>query len=99
MPPNPRFWMPKRVLLARSAGALHAGREIARRFTPKSKGVLQGWYPGSKLEMDEGLRSRKMTKFGSVKHVYPAAVMKEMRAALTDRVASRLPQARILYRT
>ena len=31
LPPDPRFWMPKRVLLARSAGALHAGREIARR--------------------------------------------------------------------
>ena len=72
---------------------------ITHRFTPKSKGVLQGWYPGSKLEMDESLRSRKLTKFGSVKHVYPAALMKEMRAEITGIVANRLPGARILYWT
>ncbi len=72
---------------------------ITHRFTPKSKGVLQGWYPGSKLEMDESQRSRKLTKFGSVKHVYPAAVMKEMRAAITGLVTARLPMARVLYWT
>ena len=72
---------------------------ITHRFTPKSKGVLQAWYPGSKLEMDESLRSRKLTKFGSVKHVYPAALMKEMRAQITASVAARLPAARILYWT
>ena len=37
---------------------------ITHRFTPKSKGVLAGWYPGSPLEMDEAARSRKTTKFG-----------------------------------
>ena len=72
---------------------------ITHRFTPKSKGVLQGWYPGSRLEMDEALRARKLTKFGSVKHVYPAATMKEMRHALTRIIADRLPSARILYWT
>ena len=72
---------------------------ITHRFTPKSKGVLQGWYPGSKLEMDEALRARKLTKFGSVKHVYPAATMREMRSALTQIIADRLPSARILYWT
>ena len=72
---------------------------ITHRFTPKSKGVLQGWYPGSKLEMDEALRSRKLTKFGSVKHVYPSATMKEMRHALTRIIAERLPSARVLYWT
>jgi spore photoproduct lyase len=72
---------------------------ITHRFTPKSKGVLQGRYPGSKLEMDESRRSRKLTKFGSVKHVYPSTLMKEMRSEITGMVASRLPMARVLYWT
>ncbi len=72
---------------------------ITHRFTPKSKGVLTTWYPGSTLEMDEEKRSRKLTKFGSVKHVYPAALMKEMRAEITRLLAQHLPAARILYWT
>ena len=72
---------------------------ITHRFTPKSKATLQAWYPGSKLEMDEARRSRKLTKFGSVKHVYPAAVMKEMRAELMRLLGDRLPSARFLYWT
>ena len=72
---------------------------ITHRFTPKSKGVLQGWYPGSTLDMDEGGRSRKLTKFGSVKHVYPAPMMKAMRAGLTASLAAALPGARVLYWT
>ncbi len=72
---------------------------ITHRFTPKSKGVLQGWYPASKLDMDETARSRKLTKFGGVKHVYPAALMKEMRARLTDGLAAVLPGTRVLYWT
>ncbi len=72
---------------------------ITHRFTPKSKGVLQGWYPASKLDMDEEKRSRKLTKFGSVKHVYPAPTMKEMRAELTGLLARHLPAAKVLYWT
>ena len=72
---------------------------ITHRFTPKSKGVLQGWYPASKLEMDEEKRSRKLTKFGSVKHVYPAGTMREMRAELTGLLAKHLPAAKVLYWT
>ena len=72
---------------------------ITHRFTPKSKAVLQGWYPASKLEMDEAQRARKLTKFGSVKHVYPAALMKEMRGTLTALLAETLPSARVLYWT
>ena len=49
--------------------------------------------------MDESLRSRKLTKFGSVKHVYPVALMKEMRAHITGLVQTRLPAARLLYWT
>ena len=72
---------------------------ISHRFTPKSKAVLQGWYPGSALEMDEAQRARKLTKFGSVKHVYPATLMKEMRAGLTAACAAQLPAAQVLYWT
>ena len=72
---------------------------ITHRFTPKSKGVLTAWYPGSTLEMDEDKRTRKLTKFGSVKHVYPAALMKEMRAEITRLLGQHLPAARVLYWT
>jgi len=72
---------------------------ITHRFTPGSKEVLLGWYPGTSLEMDEAQRSRKTTKFGGLKYVYPAETMKEMRAFFEQRMARRLPAARILYWT
>ena len=72
---------------------------ITHRFTPKSKGVLEGWYPGSPLEMDEGRRSRKLTKFGSVKYVFPKEQMGEMRGVIEGSLARRLPMARALYWT
>ena len=72
---------------------------ITHRFTPNSKAVLQGWYPGSDLDLDENNRVRKLTKFGSVKHVYPAPIMKELRAGLTGLIGEILPQARVLYWT
>ncbi|MGC5779535.1 radical SAM protein [Methylobacterium sp. NFXW15] len=72
---------------------------ITHRFTPKSKTVLQDWYPGSDLDLDEARRSRKLTKFGSTKWVYPAPQMREMRDTLTALLAERLPQARMLYWT
>ena len=72
---------------------------ITHRFTPKSKAVLAGWYPGSPLEMEEAQRARKMTKFGSVKWVFPKEQMAEMRAALEASLAHRLPAARLLYWT
>ena len=72
---------------------------ITHRFTPGSKSVLQGWYPGSDLDLDETKRARKFTKFGSVKHVYPAPLMKELRSGITALLGARLPQARILYWT
>jgi spore photoproduct lyase len=49
--------------------------------------------------MDERSRSRKTTKFGSVKWVFPREVMKGMRGALEAAVARRLPGARVLYWT
>ena len=72
---------------------------ITHRFTPKSKTVLESWYPGSALEMDEALRARKMTKFGSTKWVFPPAEMAALRGALTGSVARWLPRARVLYWT
>ena len=72
---------------------------ITHRFTPKSKDVLTGWYPGSPLEMDEEQRSRKMTKFGSTKWVFPRQQMVEMRQAIEASLALRLPVARLLYWT
>jgi spore photoproduct lyase len=72
---------------------------ITHRFTPGSKSVLNGWYPGSDLEMDETKRARKLTKFSSVKYVYGPEIMREMRAFFERGVADHLPAARILYWT
>ena len=72
---------------------------ITHRFTPGSKAVLDSWYPGSALEMDPERRAEKRTKFGSVKHVYPAELMKRMRGFFEREIAAALPAARILYWT
>ncbi len=72
---------------------------ITHRFTPKSKSVLGSWYPGSSLEMDEAQRSRKTTKFGSVKYVFPREEMAAMRRAIEGSITSWLPYAKILYWT
>ncbi|HEY0202992.1 MAG TPA: hypothetical protein VGC15_02410, partial [Acetobacteraceae bacterium] len=72
---------------------------ITHRFTPGSKEVLQGWYPGSSLEMDEEQRSRKTTKFGSTKWVFTREVMGDLRTHLERSIAERLPMARVLYWT
>ncbi len=72
---------------------------ITHRFTPKSKGVLAGWYPGSPLEMDEAARSRKTTKFGSVKYVFPREDMVAMRTAIEGSIARWIPQTKVLYWT
>lgn len=94
------------ALLADCAAALDGAPDpdttvelITHRFTEGSKGVLEGWYPGSALEMDPEQRSRKLTKFGSAKFVYPRATMAELRAGLEASVARHLPAARILYWT
>ncbi len=72
---------------------------ITHRFTPRSKEVLTGWYPRTRLEMDEDLRRQKRGKYGAVKHVYPAPVMHELRSWFDDALAQRLPAARSLYWT
>ncbi|KQP31707.1 radical SAM protein [Methylobacterium sp. Leaf104] len=72
---------------------------ITHRFTPGSKEVLEGWYPGSDLPMQESDRSRKLTKFGSVKYVFPRDLMQAMRLSITKELADVFPAARILYWT
>lgn len=72
---------------------------ITHRFTPGSKDVLLGWYPRTKLEMDEASRTQKRSKFGGVKYVYPRETMTEMRGWFSEHLAAALPTARLLYWT
>ncbi|BAL88288.1 hypothetical protein AMIS_30680 [Actinoplanes missouriensis 431] len=72
---------------------------ITHRFTPGSRDVLMGWYPRTRLEMNEETRTRKHGKFGAVKYVYPAPLMTEMRTWFEAEIARRLPGCRILYWT
>ena len=72
---------------------------ITHRFTPASKEVLLGWYPQTKLEMDEDARTQKRSKFGGVKYVYPKATMAQMRSWFTTELSRRLPSSQLLYWT
>lgn len=72
---------------------------ISHRFTPKSKEVLQTWYPHSKLDMEEDKRSIKRNKFGGTKYVYDTDNMKALRRFFEREIARRFPNARILYWT
>lgn len=72
---------------------------ITHRFTPGSKEVLLGWYPKTTLDLREEARSRKRTKFGTFKYVYPKDSMAEMHAWFEETLREVLPSARILYWT
>src|SRR5215207_6475119 len=72
---------------------------ITHRFTPSSRATLLDWYPGTALDMEEAARTRKTTKFGGAKYVYPPETMTELRGFLERRIADRLPEVRILYWT
>ena len=72
---------------------------ITHRFTAGSKDVLLGWYPRTKLEMDESERTRKFGKYGSAKYVYPRDTMAELRTWFEIELATTLPAARMLYWT
>lgn len=72
---------------------------ITHRYTEGSKAVLDSWYPGSGLDMGEAGRTVKRTKFGAVKYVYDKETMTALRRFFEERIAERLPAARILYWT
>ena len=72
---------------------------ITHRFTPKSKEVLQTWYPNSKLDLAENNRTQKRNKFGGVKYVYSKDTMSQLKEFIEDKINSYFPQAKILYWT
>jgi len=72
---------------------------ITHRFTPKSKEVLQTWYPNSKLDLDENNRSQKRNKFGGVKYVYERDTMSELKELIQTEIEARFSNAKILYWT
>lgn len=72
---------------------------ITHRFTPKSKEVLQTWYPNSKLDLSETQRTSKRNKFGGVKYVYDKNTMSELRGLIETEINNRFPRAEILYWT
>jgi spore photoproduct lyase len=92
------------ALLDRISTALDFGCDltfelISHRFTPGSKEVLQSWYPGSKLDMDESNRHSKRNKFGGIKYVYDPKTMKQLRQFFEQEIADRFPQGQLLYWT
>ena len=72
---------------------------ISHRFTPGSKGVLQGWYPNSSLDMREESRAVKRNKFGGTKFVYAKDTMKTLRGFFEREIAVRFPETQLLYWT
>jgi len=72
---------------------------ITHRFTPKSRGVLLGWYPATQLEMDPEQRATKRGKHGNLKHVYRPEQMAAMKGWFATELAGRLPRAQQLYFT
>ena len=72
---------------------------ISHRFTPGSKEVLRGWYPNSKLEMDEAGRAAKRNKFGGTKYVYPKETMAALRGWFEREIARRFGPGRVRYWT
>ncbi|USI74727.1 SPL family radical SAM protein [Sphingomonas morindae] len=94
------------ALIDEAAAALHGVPAldctielITHRYNPGSKAVLQSWYPGSDLDMSGQDRTTKRTRFGAEKQVYDAATMRALRGFFEQRLADRLPAARILYWT
>lgn len=72
---------------------------ITHRFTPKSKEVLQTWYPNSSLDLEEDNRTQKRNKFGGVKYVYDKDTMTQLKEFIEDKINTYFPQAKILYWT
>lgn len=61
--------------------------------------MLLGWYPQTKLDLDESARTPKRNKFGGVKYVYPKEAMAELRSFFAAEIERRFPEGRVLYWT
>jgi len=72
---------------------------ITHRFTPKSKEVLQTWYPNSKLDLAIENRRQKRNKFGGIKYVYQKDTMSELKESIATQIKLNFPDAKILYWT
>ena len=72
---------------------------ITHRFTPKSKEVLQTWYPNSKLDLAIENRRQKRNKFGGIKYVYQKDTMSELKESIATQTKLNFPDAKILYWT
>lgn len=72
---------------------------ISHRFTPGSKGVLEQWYPNSRLDLDPAKRSTKRNKFGGLKYVYDKDTMAELRQFFEAAIAHHFPDSTLLYWT
>ncbi len=72
---------------------------ISHRFTPGSKGILEQWYPNSRLDLDEATRTTKRNKSGGIKYVYDKDTMTELKTFFEAAIAQRFPTAEILYWT
>ena len=72
---------------------------ITHRFTPKSKEVLQTWYPNSKLDLEADNRSQKRNKFGGIKYIYDRNTMSELKEFVGSQIKTRFNNAQILYWT
>jgi spore photoproduct lyase len=91
-------------LLERIAATLEPGADltfelITHRFTDKSKGVLETWYPNSALDMSPDQRTTKRNAFGGLKTVYDKTTMLELKSFFTQEIAARFPNATVLYWT
>ena len=82
-----------------AGGCRPDGRAHHPPLHPRLQGRPDRLVPATTLEMDEAVRVRKFGKFGNVKYVYPAALMRRMRAHLEASVGRHLPGARLLYWT
>ncbi len=72
---------------------------ITHRFTTGSKEMLLGWYPNTKLEMDENNRAVKTNKFGGTKYVYRQNTMQQMKQFFYGEIKAFFPSGKILYWT
>ncbi len=91
-------------LLERIAGTLQPNPDltlefITHRYTERSKGVLEGWYPNSALDMTDTNRARKRNAFGGEKMVFDKPTMYALKTHFLETAQRLLPNAKVLYWT